>query len=781
MADIIYYFNGALSSDWSDLDNWWMDSEYTTPAENLPSSEDTVFIYATVNNNSGEPISVLSISIYDCLLIVPVTVSEGLFANEESGLLSTINGDVVLNNNSYNNGTIYGDATLNNYSYNDAAGTIEGNATFNDSSYNGGIIIGDNTIVIFNGASQNFATINYPTTFNNNSINSDEGGVINNTATFNNSSQNAGYAGSAGYNTYFNNYSHNSGTVSENAIFSDSSTNSGYISGDAIVIYPYSAPLVNTGEVNGYIFYSNYPTLYYNNATADSNWHNRLNWWIDSGYTQRANEVPGSSQDVVINGSIQNTASDMYCNNATINSDFFAQGQYTLNVTSNITVSDTYYIANSMYMGPNIICTNAVFNGNSYITANNSITAYGTVTFSNTSKLGNSVSGGANITGDVVFNDSSEFVSGTINGNASFYGTSVFSGGTVTLGVTVYSPHPLPFTYGGTINGSLLYSGYSPRTVYFYHTNSSEDWGGNFWYTESTGGGSSTYPPNPAVSKDNVVIENSVGSNTGNLDATVASLTVNNTQPYVSFISIDITCDSANFNDSSYLTGSATLTQSQYHNGNITFSDLSNNQGTVNPEVTVIFQDSSYNDGTINGDVDVYYPSENPIGGTVTGFITYYGYGALYFGMTTDGDWSNPNNWYFDAANTLPVNDVPPDIIPYRSVIIQSNVTSSPSISAAAYDLNTYGSYPYIDNVNITVSNLATFSEETFLGPGATITGNALFENLATNRGGTITGTGTFTLSSAEEMISNGYDGTYGDIEFQYGKGVNGSSILGLV
>lgn len=114
-------------------------------------------------------------------------------------------------------------------------------------------------------------------------------------------------------------------------------------------------------------------------------------------------------------------------------------------------------------------------------------------------------------------------------------------------------------------------------------------------------------------------------------------------------------------------------------------------------------------------------------------------------------------------------------------VILSDVTTYSGAGSPSANNLSTYGTYPYVDGLTITVNNLATFSEETYLGSTGTITGNALFENLATNRGGTITGSGTFTLTAAAEMISNGYDGTYGAIEFKYGKGVNGSSILGLV
>jgi len=561
---------------------------------------------------------------------------------------------------------------------------------------------------------------------------------------------------------------------------SDWSGNAQFISvnNNVIYVYGYTGTASNL-TVSGYTYYAGYPTLYYN-AAVDNDWNNNLNWWVDGGYTQQSYLYPLSVQDVIISESIYDTTADMYCNNATVNTALTVSTSATLNVTGTITVPSGYGLGSGTNFGPNIVCADAIFNGDAYI-VNTGITASGTVTFNDTSKAGETI--GAYIIGDVILNDSSEFISGTITGNASFYDTSLFSGGSITGDVTVYYDHPVPFSYGGTITGTLSYSGYPARTVYFYHTSSSEDWGGNFWYTATAGGGSPTYAPNPDISLDNVIIEASVGSNTTPLDATVASLTVNGVATASTYISTDITCDYANFYDSCYLNTGTTLTQSANHGGNsITFSDLSNNQGTLNlSDPSAVFEDGASNDGTVNGDVDVYYPSEKPVGGTVTGFVTYYGYTLYFGGGTNDGDWSNSNNWYLDSANMNPYNDVPSDIMPYHNVIIQNNLTSSPSATPYAYDLNTYGSYPYIENVNITVSNLATFSEETYLGTGATITGDALFENLATNRGGTITGIATFTLSSAEEMISNGYDGTYSDIEFQYGKGVNGSSILGIV
>jgi hypothetical protein len=98
------------------------------------------------------------------------------------------------------------------------------------------------------------------------------------------------------------------------------------------------------------------------------------------------------------------------------------------------------------------------------------------------------------------------------------------------------------------------------------------------------------------------------------------------------------------------------------------------------------------------------------------------------------------------------------------------------SVSASFYDT----AYVY-DTSGITTWPASMIFYNSSYNMTGIINTNAKFKDSATNRGGTITGTATFTLSSAESMIDNGYDGTYGNIEFQYGKGVNGSSILGLV
>lgn len=772
------YFNAAVDNDWNTSGNWWLDALFSTPGY-VPSSSDDAIITENCSSNSGSTASVNTLTIQGGSMLgatfsIPCDIAVSCSVISGGQLTGNITGgQVIIDASSASNCTL-DDGTGN------AGHIIRNGGTATSCIFNGNLAIAQST-----DTSNSFiedTTVNGDVILNSNGqIGSVSGtNTINGNVTINGT----GYFATGTLTT----------NVTNNVIVGSTASSSNTISsvgGDLIYTYGHSATV--TTIVTGYTYYSNYPTLYYNNQINDQNWNNRLNWWVDSSHSQQANEVPSSSQDVVINATIFSTTTDMYCNNATINTGLIISNTYAstpLNASGTITVPNTYYIGDSMNPGPAINCSNLIFNGNSYIAGNTPVVASTVVTFNDTSKMGQFTAGPANITAPYVeFYDDSEFINGTITGDAHFYENSIFTNGTVTEDVTVYHPHTAPLTYGGTINGTLSYSGYPARTVYFYHTNmNGQDWGGNFWYTATAGGGSSTYAPDPNISLDNVIIEAHVGTNTGNLDTTVATLTVNDVATPMIFIAIDITCNYANFNDSSFLYAGATLTQSANHGGNsITFSDLSNNQGIINPDTPpVVFEDSASNDGTINGDADVYYPSEKPVGGTVTGFITYYGYTLYFAGL--DGDWNNPNNWFLDSANTSPYNDIPSDTMPYHNVILQNNVTASNQPpypgniggTPSAYDLLCSNGLS-ISAISVDIYGLATFNgSSSYLNYDATINGNALFQDTSFNSGA-IVGTATFTLSSAEVMLIDAYGGSYGDIQFQYGKGVNGSSILGLV
>jgi len=84
--------------------------------------------------------------------------------------------------------------------------------------------------------------------------------------------------------------------------------------------------LYNEGSGNTYPFYSG---LYYNNAQADGDWANLLNWWQDPNFTIQATSLPTSSTPVnLYNQVTQNTqgSNQCFCSNATFWSADFAYG-----------------------------------------------------------------------------------------------------------------------------------------------------------------------------------------------------------------------------------------------------------------------------------------------------------------------------------------------------------------------------------------------------------------------------------------------------------------------
>ena len=134
---VTLYFNGAEEDfDWATVGNWWLDDEHTEPAGRLPTSADSVVISQELGLNSGDPITVLNL-----------TVDAALF----EGISATVTGLALFVNGATNAVTITGNATFNESSYN--AGTITGNATFNDSSLNNGNVTGTAT---FNDSACNF-------------------------------------------------------------------------------------------------------------------------------------------------------------------------------------------------------------------------------------------------------------------------------------------------------------------------------------------------------------------------------------------------------------------------------------------------------------------------------------------------------------------------------------------------------------------------------------------------------------------------------------------------
>lgn len=716
----LYYNNATTDGNWANNLNWWVDDMYTQQAYSIPTSSTTVYVAGFVGSDS----------------LSSATADTAYFGG---GYTIAINLNII------------------------------NDATFTDNSY------GDNSSPVTLTANNVYfnATSLWGVTTDANISFGDECRFTGDT--FNNGTVSANGSGTG--STFFDDNSSNTGTVGVGATsytvdFSDTSTNTGTVNINTNANYPLNRNSFNTGTISGTINYISYPTFYF---YGGNDWNNTSYWWTGTGGTGvNAAYVPNSLDTVVIESDPINTTSNIYALSATLESTFGLGSSYTFYVTNTITI-------------------NSGSIGNGFSPA---VVTAGSAEFYNSSGImGGSVQ--LTVSSGASFYDTTDITSATITGNVNFYDSSTFSSGSISGDATVYSPHILPFSAGGTIGGSLIYSGYSSRTIYFYNA-SSTDWSDvNNWWLDSGHSNPALYGPDSAVSLDDIFIDSSVTSNTLSSPTTVGVLTVNAS----SNLAIDITCSTATFNSSStFGVGNTVAVLTQVSSTvSVTFSDLSSNYASVLVTDTmagtpaVVFEDGSSNQssGYVDGNADVYYPVTLPLGGTVTGTTYYFQY-PLYFNdnvgitPTNDGNWNNSNNWYLDSGNTVLAGSTPSETYPGVNVTLQTSVTTSTGGTPTAYDLSCgSNSSLSITNTNITVYGLATFENDGTLGSGATINGDALFKDTSTCESGTVANTATFTLTSAAIMIYNGYDGTYGssvtDVQFEYGKGVNGSSILGLV
>ena len=436
-------------------------------------------------------------------------------------------------------------ATFSGYASNFA--TLTGNATFDGSSYNvtGGVVSNDAT---FNGSSYNQGTVSNDAIFN--SGYNDTGGVVSNDATFNDTAINYGTVTG---NATFNNNSYNIGTVSNNATFNgdDGFENAG--SGSR-----------NEGAVT-------------NNATFN-----------ESSYNNTGGTV----------GNLSTFNSRTY-NSGTANSAIFNNSSYNSYAGSGVVTTDATF-NDSSYNG-GTVSGNAIWSAATF--TNFSLgTVSGTITFSNaspvvfTTDMGNvwiydsSLWNFTTAGPTWIFNDTSTYNSGTLNGDATFNDVSNNTGtvsGNATFDDNAYNN-------GGTITGNAT----------FYLASSNQT---------GTVSGSATF------------------NDTSHNDSTVSGNATFNDSSWNSYTTGVVSID-ATFNGTSYNAGTVAY--------NATFNGSSNNQGVVTGTTT--FNDNSGCNyaAVFNGNITVNYPVPVPLNsngsfGTMNGLgggvgITYTGYSTPY-------------------------------------------------------------------------------------------------------------------------------------------------------
>jgi hypothetical protein len=288
------------------------------------------------------------------------------------------------------------------------------------------------------------------------------------------------------------------------------------------------------------------------------------------------------------------------------------------------------------------------------------------------------------------------------------------------------------------------------------------DWAtlGNWW----TSGAFTTQASALPTSSDSVVLSATCDTNSGS-EPTVVNLTYSSGN--LEGVAVTVT-GNATFNDSSVndgtVTGNATFNDNTQNAGNVTGNAVFNGNTTNYSAVTgnATFNVQGFNFGTIGGNATFNDDSRNLVSsefnliGTVTGNATFTA--SSYLG--------NPNIG-----------------------AVGGTVTFS-SASPVSFTMNAATGDWTADTTNwvfTTAGQNWTFNDSSVLGGydfsngSVVITGNATFNDSSTNQYGTVTGNATFELSSAAAQISGNYVGAYGSISFAYEKGINGSSILGVI
>lgn len=194
---------------------------------------------------------------------------------------------------------------------------------------------------------------------------------------------------------------------------------------------------------------------------------------------------------------------------------------------------------------------------------------------------------------------------------------------------------------------------------------------------------------------------------------------------------------------------------------------------------------------------------------------------TLYYNAAVDTDWNTLGNWWLNSGHTTPATSLPTSS---DSVVASASIGSNSGSEPTLVDVTLNGSGSL--DISITFTGSATFNDSAgydLAGVGATLTGNATFNDSTVNNGivngnatfndssynnsvgsvgaatfnanslnyGSVGGAATFDGSSVNLGTVGGNatftgnavnkSGVSGDLILAYEKGINGSSILGVV
>jgi hypothetical protein len=267
-------------------------------------------------------------------------------------------------------------------------------------------------------------------------------------------------------------------------------------------------------------------TLYYN-AADDQDWSNLLNWWTSDAFTTQASALPTSSDSVVL---VEDCSSNSGSEPTVVNLTFETPGDNFKLIRFSIAITVT---GNASFFGStenmNVITGNATFNVQSV----NFGEIIGNATFNDGSPNAGIVTGDATfngsafnngtVTGNATFNDGSTNNEGsTVDGDAAFGGTSSNSGtvsGTLTVvGNRAFTNNGITSYYIDNVATTLRVSGAVGTGLWngqFYRAGSVYNFSGGTIYGRSTGNDANDGTVDSPVASAQIAYEMAFGT-TGN-------------------------------------------------------------------------------------------------------------------------------------------------------------------------------------------------------------------------------------------------------------------------
>ena len=782
------------------------------------------------------------------------TVTNNATFNESSynNTGGTVGNLATFNSRTYNSGTVYS-AIFNNTSYNSYAGSgvVTTDATFNNSSYNGGTVSGNaiwsaaaftnfvlgtvsGTITFSNASSVVFTTdMGNAWTYDSSLWNFTTVGptwIFNDTNTYN--------SGTLNGDATFNDVSNNTGTVSGNATFDDNAyNNGGTITGNATF---YLASSNQTGTVSGSATFndtSHNDATVSTNATFNSGTYNTYTGVVsvdatfngtafnDGTVTNDAIFNNGASQGGTVSGNAtfngagsanRNTVSG----NAIFNNSSFNDynGGYGI-VAGNATFNDTAYNAGTV--SGNATWSAAAFTNFSLGTVSSTITFSAATAVVFTTNGGNGWGYDSSLwtfttpNPTWIFNGVSTYNSGTLQGDATFNGSSSNQGvvaGTTTFNdnsgctaaasfdgnITVNYPVPVPLNSNGNfgtitslgIGVGITYAGYStpylswnPATapintwthiafvriggicrlyadgVTVLNFSNNVDLGAS--HTVTIGTGAHNLGENFPGYIDEVRISSS-GIYNGDFSPPTSPLTDDSSLLLLHF--------DGNMTDSSShsltVGGTATTTASESKFGGSSINTSSSYAEIGN---NALF---GFGTGDFTIEMWIYPTSVSSVGGLINigtydnGILIRHGSAndtlymsgsrTLYYnnGYGQNNEWNDQNNWFFDTNYSYLPSFIPTSA---DNVIANNNIFANGAGQPTVKNFSSTGCIEL--GINLTVTEMATFTcynPNAAITVGTTLTGNATFNGFA-SPAGTVTGSGIFN------------DGTHNDGTVGYG------------